>query len=209
MSFLLARKDFFIMSNLRKYLSVIFFVTLAIALASGVSYFFPKNSGDMERVKSAKESVSSVTSSAPADTEKSKPAVASVVVKSEKTAIAATTSAETADKYTQGKPEEINLAGTEYKLIIAGKEISVALPAGDYSVFDLMTVAQKQGKVSFNGSAYSGIGFFVEEIDGIRNDPKNNLFWFYYVNGRKAGVGITGYILREGDVIEWKFEKFN
>jgi len=197
------------MSNLRKYLSVIFFVTLAIALASGVSYFFLKNSGDMARIKSAEEPAPTTASSVPADIGKDKPAVASVAVKSEKTAIATTTPAETADNDAQGKPEEINLAETEYKLIIAGKEISVALPVGDHNVFDLMTVAKKQGKVSFNGSNYSGIGFFVEEIDGIRNDPKNNLFWFYYVNGRKAGVGITGYILREGDEVEWKFEKFN
>jgi len=51
---------------------------------------------------------------------------------------------------------------------------------------------------------YSGIGEFVESIDGIK--PDNKHFWAFYVNGASSNVGASAYILKDNDKIEWKLE---
>lgn len=51
---------------------------------------------------------------------------------------------------------------------------------------------------------YSGIGEFVEEIDGIK--PDNRHFWAFYVNGKSSTVGASSYTLKDGDKIEWKLD---
>jgi hypothetical protein len=52
---------------------------------------------------------------------------------------------------------------------------------------------------------YSGLGEFVESINGIT--PDKDQFWSFYVNGKQAAVGASAYITKNGDVIEWKLEK--
>lgn len=52
---------------------------------------------------------------------------------------------------------------------------------------------------------YSGIGEFVDGIDGLKSDAQH--FWSFYVNGKQATVGAGSYITKAADVIEWKFEK--
>lgn len=52
---------------------------------------------------------------------------------------------------------------------------------------------------------YSGIGDFVESIDGQKGDSGH--FWSFYVNGKAATVGASSYVTKTGDVIEWKFEE--
>ncbi len=54
---------------------------------------------------------------------------------------------------------------------------------------------------------YTGMGKFVEEINGIKNNPTTNEYWGYYVNGESAQVGASNYILKQGDKIEWKYAK--
>ncbi len=51
---------------------------------------------------------------------------------------------------------------------------------------------------------YSGIGEFVESIDGMKPDSQH--FWAFYVNGKSSNVGASSYVLKSGDKIEWKLE---
>ena len=51
---------------------------------------------------------------------------------------------------------------------------------------------------------YSGIGEFVESIDGIMPDSQH--FWAFYVNGKSSNVGASSYVLKSGDKTEWKLE---
>jgi len=62
---------------------------------------------------------------------------------------------------------------------------------------------------SFQTKEYAGMGHFVEEINGIKNNPTENKYWIYYINGESAKVGISNYIIHKGDVIEWKYENTN
>lgn len=52
---------------------------------------------------------------------------------------------------------------------------------------------------------FSGIGEFVNSIDGI--EPDSSHFWGFYINDQQAQVGASQYETSSGDVIEWKLEK--
>ncbi len=76
----------------------------------------------------------------------------------------------------------------------------------DSTVYDLMRLLKEQNKIDFKSRDYSRLGFFIEEINGVKNDPAGKN-WLYYVNGQPAQVGVSYYKLKNNDVIEWKYEK--
>lgn len=49
---------------------------------------------------------------------------------------------------------------------------------------------------------FSGVGEFVESINGIKADTKH--FWELLVNGKSSSVGAGSYQLKAGDKVEWK-----
>jgi hypothetical protein len=49
---------------------------------------------------------------------------------------------------------------------------------------------------------FSGVGEFVESIDGIKPDSKH--FWEFFVNGVSSNIGASSYVLKNNDKIEWK-----
>jgi hypothetical protein len=95
------------------------------------------------------------------------------------------------------------------------KEISVTLIAGsdiyqtsveeNSSVLDVMNTLASTTAFSFKAKYYSGLGFFVNQINGVEN--ANSKYWTLYVNGNYSMVGTSQYNPKEGDRIEWKFEK--
>ena len=93
-------------------------------------------------------------------------------------------------------PVNLEVEGTAYK---------VSVKPGS-SVYDAMVQAQKTSDLSFKGSEFPGLGFLIEEINGLRQNPKAGKYWIYYKNGRKAEVGISMYKLQTHDVILWKYE---
>jgi len=46
-------------------------------------------------------------------------------------------------------------------------------------------------------------GVFIEEIDGRKNT--NEKAWIYFLNGVSATSAADKYIVKEGDLIEWKY----
>ena len=90
-------------------------------------------------------------------------------------------------------------------MIINGVKYDAAVKP-DSSVYDLMNSLKQEGKISFSRKNYSGLGFFVEEINGVKNNPAGEN-WLYYVNGQPAPVGISNYKLKIDDTIEWQYEK--
>ena len=89
-------------------------------------------------------------------------------------------------------------------LIAQDASYKVALPDGS-SVLDAMQTAKENG-FSFQGREFPGLGFFVEEIAGKAQNPKEGMYWIYYVNGEKAQVGVSSYIIQDNDVITFKYE---
>jgi len=71
------------------------------------------------------------------------------------------------------------------------------------NVYSFMEQLQNEGKINFKDKTYSGMGKFIEEINGIKNGEKS---WIYYVNGKKANIGVSNYQINRGDLISWKYE---
>lgn len=82
------------------------------------------------------------------------------------------------------------------------------LPSGT-TAFQFMQMLKEESKLSFSGTDYPEMGFFVEEINGTKNDSKQNYYWMYYINDQPASEGISAYVLKNGDRITWKYEKPN
>ncbi len=48
---------------------------------------------------------------------------------------------------------------------------------------------------------------FIYEIDNVENQGSGKN-WMYYVNGKRANVGVGAYQLKASDKIVWKYETF-
>ncbi|MBI2098684.1 MAG: DUF4430 domain-containing protein [Candidatus Wildermuthbacteria bacterium] len=90
--------------------------------------------------------------------------------------------------------------------LAVGQEYEVWLPEGA-TAYDLMASAAESSEFEFRGRNFWEMGFFVEEINGIVQDRKEKMYWIYYINGEKALVGVSQYVIQTNDVIEWKYEK--
>ena len=49
---------------------------------------------------------------------------------------------------------------------------------------------------------------FVSAINGIEQEPANQKYWLFDVNGEMSPVGANQVDLKQGDVIDWKLEAF-
>ncbi|MFA5841219.1 MAG: DUF4430 domain-containing protein [Candidatus Paceibacterota bacterium] len=78
---------------------------------------------------------------------------------------------------------------------------------GITNVYDFMDKLRSEGKINFTEKNYAGIGKFIVSINGIKGNGEKN--WIYYVNGIKAQIGVSDYKIKGGDVVSWKYEKFN
>lgn len=77
------------------------------------------------------------------------------------------------------------------------------------TVYDLMKELTRNSDFVFSGKEFSGgLGFFVEEINGIRNNrEQKNHYWIYSINGQKAKVGVSTNVVQSNDIITWTYEK--
>lgn len=90
-------------------------------------------------------------------------------------------------------------------LRVADKIYPVSVPQGS-SVSDLMAEAQETSDFRFKGREFPGLGFFVQELNGVAENPRQGTFWIYYINGEKAKVGISAYTVKADDIISWNYE---
>lgn len=93
----------------------------------------------------------------------------------------------------------------EATLLVGEKTYALTLPAGS-SAYDLMVKVQETSDFSFRGQEFPGLGFFIQEINGLEQNPRLGKYWIYYVNGKKAEVGISAYTVNDHDIILWRYE---
>jgi len=48
----------------------------------------------------------------------------------------------------------------------------------------------------------------VVSINGRKADAQKHEYWAFYVNGKLSDVGPADYKTKDGDVVEWKIEKY-
>lgn len=89
----------------------------------------------------------------------------------------------------------LNVLKQTYKIEIENKD----------TVYDAMEILDNStNNFSFNSKKYSGLGIFINEINGVKG--RSGAYWIYYINGEKVSVGVSKYILKSEDVITWKQE---
>lgn len=89
------------------------------------------------------------------------------------------------------------------QLLVGGESFKLEFNDGEY-LYDALHRLSDSGKISMIGKEYSGLGFFVDEINGLK--PARGQSVIYYVNGKKATTGISTLKLHPGDIIEFKVE---
>lgn len=81
---------------------------------------------------------------------------------------------------------------------------TVDVSAGS-TVETAMQKARSKKLLTYTTSVYSGLGTFIESIQGVTSDKKAGLYWSYKVNGVFASVGVSSYKLSDGDLIFWRY----
>lgn len=95
-------------------------------------------------------------------------------------------------------------------LTVNDEEYKLNIPENStvYEMMQLLTASSIKPFI-FKTKEFTGLGHFVESINGVKNDGKTGKYWIYYINGESAQVGISNYIIQKEDKIEWKYEKSN
>jgi hypothetical protein len=88
---------------------------------------------------------------------------------------------------------------------IQGQKMIVSLPE-KATVRDALHQLSVSGKITYKETYYSGMGYFINAIEGIANASDGGHYWVFFVNGKKSSVGASAYELKGGDNIEWKFQ---
>lgn len=84
--------------------------------------------------------------------------------------------------------------GSAYDVMLALSASSLPVPSEQTGIKPFL----------FKAKEYPGIGYFIEEINGIKNE--GGKYWTLYVNGKYSTVGASDYKLLDGDKIEWRYE---
>ena len=91
--------------------------------------------------------------------------------------------------------------------LVIGETTSTVEINSNATVLEMMERAMSNAQVDYSGQEFEGLGFLVEEINGVSNDTSENKYWTLYINGEMAQLGASTQIVNNQDVIEWKYEK--
>jgi len=74
------------------------------------------------------------------------------------------------------------------------------------TVFNLLQACSEDTENPFElgYEEYPDLGVLITKI-GDKEWGGDDKYWQYWVNNEYAPVGVTGYVLEDGDVVEWKF----
>jgi len=74
------------------------------------------------------------------------------------------------------------------------------------TAFAALQLLTKEQNLELKTKQYD-FGVFVEGIAGVENSKEHA--WIYFVNGKAGEVASDKYLLKPGDVVEWKYTKPN
>ncbi|MBP6859119.1 MAG: DUF4430 domain-containing protein [Candidatus Magasanikbacteria bacterium] len=115
-----------------------------------------------------------------------------------------TTTTPTPPTTTNQSPKEISET-IPITIVISDTSYPIhALP--NSTAYQVMDTLRQENKISFSTKNFSGLGYFVQEINGIKNSPSTGFYWTFYINNQEAKVGISNYTIKANDILTWKFE---
>lgn len=88
--------------------------------------------------------------------------------------------------------------GDENKITYSEKDFT------NKTAYDLLKKTAEKNNFEIKVKQYD-FGVFVEEIDGRKNT--NEKAWIYFLNSVSATTAADTYIVKPGDLIEWKYIK--
>ena len=88
-------------------------------------------------------------------------------------------------------------------LVVDGKEYPITLK-GEETLEDIMKRLRETSDFSYTGKDFSGMGFFVESINGQKSEGR--MHWIVYVNDKLASSGVSQLFVKVGDRVEWRYE---
>jgi hypothetical protein len=88
--------------------------------------------------------------------------------------------------------------------VYADKQIEAV--SGNTVLEVLQSLDQEDQRLLLAIKEYSGLGILVESMYGKTNGTGDE-YWQYFVNGAMPQIGADKLKLKEGDAIEWRFEK--
>lgn len=92
-------------------------------------------------------------------------------------------------------------------LYVLDKEYKASIRDGTTVLGAMNAIAmEKENNFSFKTKDYGDLGSFVSEINKVEGKPGE--YWLYYINNKKASLGVSKYVLKDGDSILWKQEAF-
>ena len=109
-------------------------------------------------------------------------------------------------KKTDAKNEEIKNP-INVTIEIIDKKYLLQLPDKS-TAYDAIKQLADAKKITMTTKEYSSMGYFIEEINGIKNNNQTGEYWGYYINGKTAQLGASSYILKNNDLITWKYAKY-
>jgi len=92
----------------------------------------------------------------------------------------------------------------QVNFIVGDKKYSAAILPGQ-SVYEAMQILSSTTSFTFKAKYYPSLGYFIDEINGVKNT--DGFYWTLYVNDTYSTVGAAQVILKDGDKVEWKYEK--
>jgi hypothetical protein len=117
----------------------------------------------------------------------------------------------TNDKFEPKKKQVLSIDEKEHTedekyvtLIVLDKIYEIEINQGDTLYLSMVNLRKKESNFSFNYIEYPSLGVFINEINGIK--AGSGKYWFYAVNGKEASVGVSNYVLKEGDIINWELK---
>ncbi len=85
---------------------------------------------------------------------------------------------------------------------VLGQEYNIPIKPGETLKNAMDNFENQNDEFTFSGREMPGVGFFVEEINGVENG--GGLYWVYYLNDVSATVGISSQYLSGGETIRWE-----
>ncbi|KKP87139.1 MAG: hypothetical protein UR89_C0006G0015 [Candidatus Roizmanbacteria bacterium GW2011_GWA2_35_8] len=105
-------------------------------------------------------------------------------------------------------------AKLQFNKNLSVKQNIVLLKIGDDKKFKTYKISEKKSALDLlkeKSKAIAkgeGVNAYVVSINGVEAKTEDKEYWAFYVNGKMAEVGAGSYIVKEGDKIEWKIEKY-
>jgi hypothetical protein len=73
------------------------------------------------------------------------------------------------------------------------------------TAYGFMTKLASTTALTFTSKYATGLGYYIEEINGAKSN--DGAYWTLYINGKESMVGVSSYVLKDNDIIEWKLIK--